>query len=195
MTQRNSLGTRQEKVLFYIAENPNLDGQAIWQGIKYPSDQTGNIYPTAKKLEKLEYIKSKEGISEKKVKIKLYSCTEKGILYTITYNPVVDVPKVLDNCKGEYNLCNLFRRMYEVLGHDLFMKQAKNIRDILPMAQSEGLEKAAPFLFMKIFLEAKNLDSKKRKKIAKEILEEFPNTKRILKDWQASINQILEGEV
>ena len=85
--------------------------------------------------------------------------------------------------------------MYEVLGHDLFMKQAKNIRDILPMAQSEGLEKAAPFLFMKIFLEAKNLDSKKRKKIAKEILEEFPNTKRILKDWQASINQILEGEV
>ena len=181
MTQRSktSLGTRQEKVLFFIAENPDLDGQAIWQGLRYPPDQTGNVYTTTKKLEKLEFIKSKEGFSKKKVKIKLYSCTEKGILYTITYNPIVDVIRVLDNCKDEYNLCNVFRAMHEIFGHDLFMNQAKNIRDMLPMVQSEGLENVAPFFFMKIFLETKNLDAKKRKKIAKEILSEFPNTKRM----------------
>ena len=196
MTQRNktNLGSRQEKVLFFIAENPNLDGQAIWQGLGYPIDQTGNVYTTTKKLEKLEYIKSKGGISEKKVKIKLYSCTEKGILYTLTNNPEIDVPKVLANCKDEYKLCNAFRAMYEILGHDLFMTQAKNIRDMLPMAQNEGIEKATPFLFMKIFFDAKNLDSKKRNKIAKKLMKDFPATKQMMKDWQASINQFLAEE-
>ena len=65
------LGSLQEKVLFFLAENPENHKKAIQQGIGHPDGQYGSVLNAIEPLEKLGYVESKEGLSKKNVKIKI----------------------------------------------------------------------------------------------------------------------------
>ena len=63
MALHRELGSLQEKVLQYIAENPNQHKQGIQKAM--PSKQYGSILHAVNAFEKAEYIEPEEKRSEK----------------------------------------------------------------------------------------------------------------------------------
>ena len=184
------LGSLQEKVLFYLAQNPENCKQAIQQGIQHPSDQYGSISKAVDTLEKLGYIKSKEGISQKKVKIKLFYCTESGVFYALTHSSD-NILEVLDAYKSRVDFCKSFRQLYDVWGQDHFVMYVKDIGKFLPIVQKDGIEVAMPYLLMLILEEMKKIDPIARKRNAKEAMKLFPESKTMLKEWKKNLDELV----
>ena len=185
------LGSVQQKVLFFLAENPDEHKQAIQQGLKYPSKQYSSVLKAVSALEKLGYVESRNETPDKNVKIKVYHCTEAGVLYVLCKNPYADFVRFLDAYKNLNPVFNSFRNLYDVWGHDAFVKFFKNVSDFFPMIQRDGFEQAAAFLMMKSLMDAKALDPKTNKRNAKAAMKQFPNTKRLLKKWKDNIKDVL----
>jgi DNA-binding PadR family transcriptional regulator len=187
------LGSLQEKVLFFLAENPQNHKQAIQQGIKHPAEQYGSILKAVDALEKLGFAESKKTPSQKKVQIKIYSCTDSGVFYALAKNPCSNIPKILDAYKLKFEFCKSFRQLYDVWGHDYFAMYIRDAVELLPIVQKNGFGQALPYLLMKAIEEMKNIDPKIRKKNAREALKLFPETKQMLKEWQKNINELIES--
>jgi DNA-binding PadR family transcriptional regulator len=184
------LGSLQEKVLLYLAQNPENCKQAIQHGIKHPSDQYGSISKAVDTLEKLGYIESKEGVSQKKVKIKLFYCTESGVFYALTHLSD-NILEVLDVYKSRVDFCKSFRQLYDVWGQDHFLMYLKDIGKFLPIVQKDGVEVAMPYLLMLILDEMKKIDPKDGKRNAKEAMKLFPESKVWLKEWKRNLDELV----
>ena len=184
------LGNLQEKALFYLAQNPESHKQAIQHGLKHPSDQYGSISKAVDSLEKMSFISSKEGISQKNVKIKLYYCTDSGVFYTLTHS-TENILGVLDAYKSTVAFCNAFRQLYDVWGKEHFTTYIKDVGKFLPVMQRDGAEVAMPYLLMLIFEEMKKIDPAKRMKNAKAALKLFPESKKYLKEWRDNLNELI----
>ena len=105
------LGSVQQKVLFFLAENPDEHKQAIQQGLKYPSKQYSSVLKAVSALEKLGYVESRNETPDKNVKIKVYHCTEAGVLYVLCKNPYADFVRFLDAYKNLNPVFNSFRNL------------------------------------------------------------------------------------
>ena len=198
MTDKNSkdiifkeLGSLQERVLFFLAENQDNHKQAIQQGIQHPSDQYGSVSNAVDALEKLDFLEAKEGLSQKKVKIKIYRCTESGVFYALTRNPSGNVVKILESHQSRIDFCKSLRPLYEVWGHEHFQMYLNDVAAFLPLIQKEGLEAAKPYLLMRIMKEMKNIDPETRRKNVKEALRLFPEMRQNLKELQKNIEDVL----
>ena len=185
------LGSLQEKVLFYLAENPEHHKQGILQGILHPTEQYGSIVKAVDALEKFSFIQSKDAISQKNLKIKIYYCTESGVFYALTKNSSANVLKILDAYKNSVDFCKSFRQLYEVWGHDHFIMYLRDIGDFLPIVQKNGMDVAMPYLLMKILKQMQNIDTKTRKRNAKEALRLFPQSKQLLREWRNNLDELL----
>ena len=185
------LGSLQEKVLFYLAENPENHKQGILQGIAHPAEQYGSIVKAVDALEKFGYIKSKEATSQKNVKIKIYYCTESGVFYALTKNQSADVLKILDAYKSTVQFCSSFRQLYSAWGQEHFIMFLRDIGYVLPIIQKNGMDVAMPVLLMKILEQMKSIDQKTRKKNAKEAMKLFPESKTWLKEWKKNLDELL----
>ena len=185
------LGSLQEKVVFFLAENPENHKQTIQKGIKHPAEQYGSVKKAVDKLEELGYIKSKKAMSQKKVEIKNYECTELGVFYAFARNPNANIPKILDGYESRVEFCKSFRALYNVWGHDNFTMFLRDLGEFLPMVRKHGVELAVPYLLMKILKQMQNIDWKTRKKIVSEALKQFPKNKQMLKDLRKNINEVL----
>jgi DNA-binding PadR family transcriptional regulator len=185
------LGSLQEKVLFYLAENPDNHKQGIQQGIAHPTDQYGSISKAVDALEKFGYIESKEGISQKKVPIKLYHCTESGVFCALTKNQSANVLRILDSYKLRVKFCDSFRQLYDAWGHEHFIMYLRDIGYALPIIQKNGIEAAMPILLMKILEEMKKIDKKTRTKNAKAALGLFPESKKWLTEWKNNLDELI----
>lgn len=192
LTYFKDLGTLQEKILFHLAENPNKHSQEIQKGLEYPASQYGNINKTVKTLEKLGYVKSNEGKSQKNVRIKLYSCAENGIFYTLAKNPKANIERIVEKYKKDYPLFTPFPILSSLWGKERVSRFFENSFEFILMKQKEGAEKALSFLLMKVYIEAQDSDPQERKKIVKEILKHFPKTRQTMKEMKKTINEILE---
>ena len=193
MAQTRNLGRLQEDVLYFLAENPDNHKQGIQKGIGHPSDQYGSVLHAVDALEKLGLIISKEGKSKKNVSIKFYYCTEEGVFYALARNPNANILRILDSYKNRYDVCKSFRGFVDVWGIEFFMDVAKNIDEFLIMIQKEGLQKALPFIFMKMkmTIDLNNPDPKERKKRVRETMQKFPQLKPKLKEWVKSVNELV----
>ena len=185
------LGSLQEKVLFFLAENPDNHKQAIQNGILYSDKLYGSVLHAVDALEELGYVESKETISQKKVQIKTYSCTELGVFYALARNSNPNIPKVLNAYKDKIEFCKSFQAFYDVWGHDYFATFLKDMGEFLPMVQKNGLEQAVPYLFLKMAKQMQSLDLKTRKKNVKEAMKQYPHTKQMLKEMQDNIKEFL----
>jgi DNA-binding PadR family transcriptional regulator len=178
-------------VLFFLAENPDNHKQAIQQGIKHPSDQYGSISKAVDPLEKLGFIKSKSSRSQKNNEIKLFRCTDEGVLYALARNPTSNISKVIDAYKDQTEFCIQFKALYQIWGQDHFVMFLKDIGEFLPMVHNKGIEYATPYLLMKISEQMQRIDPKTRKKNVREAMKQFPNTKQMLKDMKKNIDELL----
>lgn len=185
------LGSLQEKVLFFLAENPENHKQGIQQGINHPPDQYGSVSKAVDALATLGFITAKNVLSQKKVKIKAYSCTDTGVLYALTRNPLADVVKLLEANQQNFNYCKPLKQLYDVWGHQYFTTYMRDVGDLLPMIQKNGIEEAMPYLLIKAAKLTRTIDKKTRQRNAKEALKLFPNSKKIIQDFQKDLSEIL----
>jgi DNA-binding PadR family transcriptional regulator len=184
------LSSLREKAIFYLSENPNLNAQALQKALEYPSNQYPNILKALKTLEKSGLIKSKSGKSKKKVPIRLYRCTDNGILYALARNPKADALKTINAYEGIEDLAKSFRACYDIMGPELFFKFVGVADEFMLMIQKDGIENVAPYIVMKVTMQTSHLDPDTRTRIVKELLEQFPQAKQNLKDWIDSVSKL-----
>jgi len=129
--------------------------------------------------------------SQKNVEIKFFRCTDIGVLYALTRNPLCDIPKFLDSYKGEFEFCKQFRALYNVWGHQQMAQFLKDIGEFIPMVYTKGIEYATPYFLMKFARQMQTLDPKIKKRNVKEAITQFPKTKQMLKEMQDNIKDLL----
>jgi len=185
------LGSLQQKILFYLAENPEKHKQAIQQEINHPSDQYGSISKAVDSLEKSGFVNSKRGKSQKKVDIKIFRCTDQGVLYSLARNPMCNIPRVLDSYKNQVEFCKQFQALYTVWGHEQMNLFLRGLGEFLPMVHSKGIEYAAPYLLMKFAKQWQTIDPETKKRSVKETMKQFPKTTDMLKEMQNNIKDLL----
>ena len=185
------LGSLQEKVLFFLAENPENHKQGIQQGINHPAEQYGSVSKAVDALEKFGFIAAIEGVSQKNLKIKIYSCTESGVFYALTRNASAKPVEILEAYKNKVSWCKSLRQLYIVWGHDHFMAYFRDVGDILPIMQKKGVAEAMPYMFFKAVKLTHSIDKKTRNKNVKEALKLFPENKEMLKEWRKNIDEVL----
>ena len=185
------LGSLQEKVLFFLAENPENHKQGIQQGINHPAEQYGSVSKAVDALEKFGFVAAIEGVSQKNLKIKIYSCTESGVFYALTRNPSAKPVEIFEANKDKVSWCKSLRQLYDVWGHDHFMAYFRDVGDILPIIQKKGVAEAMPYMFFKAVKLTHSIDKKTRNRNVKEALKLFPENKEMLKEWRKNINEVL----
>ena len=188
--QIKELGHLQERVLFFLSENPDQNKQAIQKGISHPSDQYGSILKAVTALQKIGYIQAKSGISKKKVPISLYNCTDLGVFYALSKNPNGDVEKLL-SAYGERDTWKSVKCLYGEVDHEAFTSIFKDSADFIPMMSKDGLKNALIHLFVRSYRRSRKLNPKTRKEVANAALKCFPELKSFLKEWRDNINEIL----
>jgi DNA-binding PadR family transcriptional regulator len=194
MTQTKNLGSLQEKVLFFLAENPDNHTQNIQKGIRHPSEQYGSVLKAVKSLERLGYVESQKGTSKKKVPIQIYSCTENGVLYALTRNPDADFEKIFNAYREKHPDLASLRSAYDTWGHDNFAIFIKDVGIFLPMIEKDGLQKSLPFMFLQTQKELRELGSEKRNKFLKDLIKHSPVARKSVKELKKLINELLEEE-
>jgi DNA-binding PadR family transcriptional regulator len=185
------LGSLQEKILFFLAENPENHKQGIQRGINHPADQYGSVSRAVDTLETFGFIEAKDAMSQKNVGIKTYSCTESGVFYALARNPSAKPVKIFEAYKSKVNWCKSLRQLYDVWGHDHFMAYFRDVGDVLPIIQKKGFDEALPLLFFKAVKLTHSIDKKTRNKNVKEAMKLFPENKEMLKEWRKNIDEVL----
>jgi DNA-binding PadR family transcriptional regulator len=186
------LGTLQEKILFFLAENPDNHKQAIQKGINHQPDQYSSILHAVNALKKMGLIESKKATSQKQQEIDVYSCTEIGLLYTLAENRSPDIPKFLNACQAKGEIWKSLKGLYQDIGEKQFLILFRQMADILPMIKKDGLENAMIYLFMRTAKQVQVIDLETRMKVAKSALEHFPTLKPTMKEWSDNIKQATE---
>ncbi len=194
MAELKNLGTLQEKVLFFLAENPDNHTQGIQKGIEHKSEQYGSVLKAVKTLQQLGYVESQKGTSKKKVSINLYSGTEKGVLYALTRNPDANFEKIFNAYKEKHPDLASLRSAYDTWGHDNFAMFIKDVGIFLPMIEKDGLEKSLPFMFVQTQRELSKLGSEKRNKFLKDLIKHSAIAKKSVKELKKRIDELLEEE-
>jgi DNA-binding PadR family transcriptional regulator len=184
------LSSLREKIVFCLSENPNLNAQALQKALGYPSNQYPNISKALKTLEKSGLIRSKHGKSKKNVQIKLYRCTDNGILYALGRNPKADALKTINAYESLEDIAKTFRACYDIMGLELFFRFVRDWNEFMPMIQKDGIDSVAPYIVMKAMMQTSDIDLGTRTRIVKQLLEHFPQTKRDLKDWSDYVRKL-----
>jgi len=185
------LGSLQQKSLYFLAENPENHKQAIQQGINHPADQYGSVSKAVDSLEQSGFIISRETMSQKNNKIKLFRCTDEGVLYALARNPSCNILKVLDSYKEKMEFCKQFRALYDVWGQKHMTLFLKELGEFLPMVHSKGFDYATPYLVMNFVKLQQTLDPKTKKNNVKGAMNQFPKSKKMLKEMKKKIDELL----
>jgi DNA-binding PadR family transcriptional regulator len=187
------LGSLQEKILFFLAENPENHKQGIQQGINHPADQYGSVSKAVDSLETHGFVVPKDAVSQKNVRIKTYSCTESAIFYALTRNPSANPVKIFEAYKNKVSWCESLRQLYDIWGRDHFMAYFRDVGDVLPIIQKKGFSEALPYLFFKAVELTHSIDKRARNRNVREALKLFPENKEMLKEWRKNIDEVLSG--
>jgi hypothetical protein len=169
---------------------PSKRKNILQKALGYPSSHYPNVLKALKTLEKLDLVNSTSGKSKKNIPIRLYRCTLDGIFYSLAKNPNANALDTLTAYQNLDDVVNSLQKLYDVWGHDLFMKFVKDVHEFLPMIHKDGLENVIPYMLMKMTMQMRDLDLQTRTRIAKETMKQFPHTKRILKDWVKSVSKL-----
>lgn len=185
------LGTLQEKVLYYLAENPDKCKQAIQKGIDHPADQYASILNAVNALKKLEYVKFNVKPSQKKVPIEFYSLTDLGVFYTLVMTPNPNYLKILTAYENQNEAWHGLRLFCLDAGQEMFADVFKGVSEFIPIMRKDGMDAAMMQVFLRAHMRARKLKMDVRRKNAKVAMKHYPELKTVMKEWRDNINEIL----
>ncbi len=123
--------------------------------------------------------------------MKLYSCSESGLLYVLAKFPSVNGLRILEANNNRSELARDLRKLSKLWGQDPFAGFLRSMNQFLPMIAKDGIENTIPFIFMKAYVETRHIDSRRRKEIAQRTMKDFPNVKQFMKEWKNAINELV----
>lgn len=182
------LGDLQEKIVQYLAKNPESHNHKILKGINHRLDQYGSIHNATRTLEQQGYIKSKKGLSQKKVEIDFYSLTEMGLIYTLMRHPEV-ILEIGDAYVKEYPMIKYFQTQYNCLGHNLAMKAFRLL--LQSEVLSGDLTKAGLNAFSLGAMSSQNFSSKEVERYLKCLPKGLPpQFRKMVLEYKQRMNKI-----
>ena len=188
------LGSRQEKVLLWVALNPKKHAKDIQSGIDYP--QYGNINIDVKKLTEYGYLNFVEEPSSEKRKriVRKYTCTENGVYYALTKSPDSNIIAILENHIDAYPNLEFLYSEYKRMGEEEFILWLRNFLIFVPMLGKKTFQEIAGDMILFYANMFKQADREERVRIIKSATKNFPNAKQAVKDIQDILREAEEGE-
>jgi len=179
MSVLKDLGDLQRKIIFYLAENPKQHKESIMKSLEHK--YYGSVLNAVKRLEKTKYLVSVRAKSKKNLKIKLYSCSEKGVFYALVKNEKTDVLKILENYK-DYGVVKRLREVCDLLGEEVFIKLLRFAQPFLPLAESLGVEEACGCAFSHFLMHPDKLGD------LREAIKRSPKARELARIWIESLS-------
>lgn len=185
------LGSKREKILLYLAENPNQFVQTIQKELGYPDTQYGSIYKSVHELKKMGYLKSKKGRAQKG-ETDFFKCTDIGVYHALSKNPDANIPKILDAYKDDVKLIGFFYKERERMDHSLFDKLYRMVINSTTIAEKHP-DQAVASLFSQLVTYAKDLTPEERIILLNAMLEYFPDTKKHVKEALSNLQTLFSS--
>jgi len=174
MSILKDLGNLQKKIIFYLAENPKQHKETIQKKLEHK--YYGAVLNAVRRLEKSGFLVSEKARSKKNVKIKLYSCSEKGVFYALIKNEKANVLKILENYK-DYRVVKRLREVCDMLGEEVFVKLLRFVQPFLPLVESLNVEEACGCAVGYALKHLEKLGE------LKEVIEKSPRAGELARKW------------
>jgi hypothetical protein len=187
------LGSRQEKVLLWVAMNPKKHAKDIQSGINYP--QYGNINTDVKKLTEYGYLSFIEEPSSEKRKrvVKKYSCTENGVYYALSKSPDKKIIKILENYINVYPNLDFLYSEYKRMGEKDFILWLRNFLIFVPMLGKKSFDEIVTDMILFYANQFKEMDRKDSVRLIRSAIKNFPNTENAVEKILSILNEAKEG--
>ncbi len=128
MAKRKTLGSTQEKIVLYLANNPGKTMSDMQKDFGIPRNSYNVIHRPTKVLEEMGYVTFSEKPSEKARPKYPVSLTEKGVLYALSKTPEIKkIKKILGNYSTIYPGFKRYLELSQELGDELFIKISPNL--------------------------------------------------------------------
>jgi hypothetical protein len=142
-------------------------------------------------LEKMGYIQSIEGLSGKKVKIKLYSLTNLSIFYVLSKRKKFDltVLKILKTYRDKYPEVDFLLTKHKEMDPNFFENLYRVIIMSLPLASSKSRDINRQLIFQLV----DSVDDSETENFIRGSLKYFPETREKLEKLRDLLNDLLDS--
>lgn len=186
MAKRKNLGEVQEAVLRFIAEQPLKNKEQIQNGIGHKNYQT--IWNAVDALTKTGYLDYQMTKSEKNLDVKIYTCSEKGIIYVLQRATQDDGFNIMKTNSSKFNDFNRIIKAHDKLEYALFSKLYNALLKAMMLSDESGNVKSSAILAYVV----QNSTKKELKKISKVFMEIDPNMVKVAKELRSNLDDLLE---
>lgn len=76
------------------------------------------------------------------------------------------------------------------MGPELVFKFVRDADEFMLMIQKDGIDNVAPYMVVKMTMQMDYLDLDTRTRIVKQLMEQFPDAKKLLKNWFDSVSKL-----
>lgn len=185
------LGSKKEKILLYLAENPKQFAQATQRALGYPDSQYGSVYKAIHDLKQKGYLDSELGKSQRGLEIELFSCTETGVLHALTRNPDANINHILNLYRDKYKTLGFFGKERDRMKTDLFERFFRLLMKAVPLYE-KNRDEAIQSMFALVVTDMLNLKAEERSLVLKELLEYFPENRKWVEEALTNIQDLLK---
>jgi hypothetical protein len=132
------LGSRQAKILVWIAKNPNHYAYEIHKGLGDIAQ--GNVDTDCKKLREYGLLESEKETASARYQreVDKFRCTDKGISYALVYADDDDILSILKINQDKYEIAKFFLSEYNRMGRDNFLYWFKDYITFIPSLDKDG---------------------------------------------------------
>jgi DNA-binding HxlR family transcriptional regulator len=183
MAKRKTLGSTQEKIVNYLAENPGKTMSEIQQNFDIPKNSYNIIHRSANVLEEMGYIFREVASSEKERPTYPLTLTEKGVFYAVSKSTYSNKIKILKKYESLYPNFEKLLELNDRLGEKITTKLFNNLFSSLQLFDERNSRDEAIQLGSVL---AVNVDmeftDKERKQVMKAVFEMYPEFIKKLED-------------
>jgi hypothetical protein len=192
--EKMELGSRQEKVLLWVAKNPKKHAKDIQLGINYP--QYGNINTDVKKLTDYGFLTFIEEPSSEKRKriVNKYSCTENGIYYALSKSSDSDIIKILETYRSIYPNLDFFYSEYERMGKEGFILWLRDFLIFVPMLGKNSAEEIISNMLLFYVNKFKESGRDERVRVINSAVKHFPSARKAVDELRSVLKEVDKGD-
>ena len=192
MAKRKTLGSNQEKIVLYLAENPNKTMSDIQKEFNISKNSYNIIHRSSKVLEEMGYVSRGEGLSDKERPTYPLTLTEKGVLYALS--KCLDSEKliILRNYIPIHHNFEKYNELWNEIGDALFLKLSKYLFPSLQMFNGQNNKNEKVQLGLSLaWLFTEEFTEEERSRVIKAIFKIYPEFKKSYEKMTSEIIKFL----
>ena len=188
MAKRKALGSNQERIVLFLAENPRKTMSEMQKEFDIPKNSYNLIHNATKALEEIGYVVKGEAVSEKKRPTFPITLTEKGVLYVLSKLSNSKKQKVLKIYASIYPSFVKYQELSEELGDKLAPKLFNHLFSSLQISDNNRNKKEKldiAFALAEIF--SNNFSDEDRNQIVRAAFKVYPEFKEMYRSLMQNL--------